>query len=129
MTGHVAGEMEAVPRVSRHPDGPRSPVRAFFQILAWDRPDRFATDFTTAAFEAFRDRVAPLLAGAPPCGPRASQPLPAPLVDAERERGEQALRLVGFDPAMAARSLLTVLEAGETNPGPVLTALTGGEPR
>lgn len=90
--------------------------------LAWARPDRFSTDFTRCSFEAFRDRAAPLLAGTGAAGA-----LPAPLVAAERQRGEQALGLVGFDPALAARSLLAVLAAGETDPGPVLGALTGAE--
>jgi methionyl-tRNA synthetase len=89
--------------------------------LAWDRPGSFATDFTRESFEAFRDRVQPLLAGA-----GGSAPAPGPLLNAERERGEQALRLVGFDPALAARSLLSLLAAGE-DPGPVLAALTGAD--
>jgi len=90
--------------------------------LAWGRPDRCSTDFTHVSFEAFRERVSPLLAGAGGAGP-----LPASLLAAERQRGERALGLVGFDPALAARSLLAVLAAGETNPGPVLAALTGAE--
>jgi len=90
--------------------------------LAWGRPDRYSTDFTRSSFEAFRDRVTPLLAGA---GARVAAALPAPLVEAERQRGEKALGLVGFDPALAARSLLAVLASGGIDPGPVLSALTG----
>ena len=36
-------------------------VRLF---LAWDRPDRYRSDFTFNSFRAFADRVEPLLAGA-----------------------------------------------------------------
>ncbi|HEV7804823.1 MAG TPA: class I tRNA ligase family protein [Solirubrobacteraceae bacterium] len=94
-------------------------VRLF---LSWDRPDRRATDFTRASFDAFRDRVRPLLRGrALPVAP-----LPAQLTAAERARGEQALELVGFDPALAARSMLALLESG-AEPGAVLAALTGTE--
>jgi hypothetical protein len=50
--------------------------------------------------------------------------LPAPLADAERERGEHALELVGFDPALAARSLVSLLAAGR-EPGLILAAVTG----
>jgi methionyl-tRNA synthetase len=92
-------------------------VRLF---LAWDRPDRRATDFTRASFEAFREHVRPLLYGRP----EAVLSLPAPLVAAERRRGEQALELVGFDPALAARSMLSLLASG-SEAGPVLTSLTG----
>ncbi len=96
-------------------------VRLF---LAWDRPDRRATDFTRASFEAFANHARPLLYG----HPRAAGSLPAALVDAERARGEQALELVGFDPALAARSMLSLLASG-AEVGPVLTALTGIDSR
>jgi methionyl-tRNA synthetase len=69
--------------------------------LAWDRPDRYQSDFTMAAFEHFRDRVAPLLTGALGC-----EPQPAELVDAELVRGLDALRPGGYDSALAARCLL-----------------------
>lgn len=69
--------------------------------LAWDRPDRYQSDFTMAAFEHFRDQVAPLLAGT---ADRAAQP--AELVDAELTRGLDALRPGGYDSALAARCLL-----------------------
>lgn len=94
--------------------------------LAWDRPDRFASDFTRAGFEAFRDRVQRLLAEER-AGERDRSHLAAPLIRAERERGEQALQLVGFDPALAARSVLSLLAAGERDLGPVLAALAGGD--
>lgn len=90
--------------------------------LAWDRPDRRATDFTRAGFDAFAAHVRPLLHGR-----RDPQPaLAGPLVAAERARGEQALTLAAFDPALAARSMLALLQAGAT-PGPVLSALTGAD--
>ena len=90
--------------------------------LAWDRPDRAQTDFTRESFEAFRDFVGPLLADA---GDVDATRLPQPLVPAERRRGELALQLVGFDAALAARSLLNLLAAGARERGPLLTALTG----
>jgi methionyl-tRNA synthetase len=94
-------------------------VRLF---LSWDRPDRRATDFTRASYDAFARRVRPLLHG----GALPVAPLPAELVAAERARGEQALRLVGFDPALAARSMLSLLQSG-ADAGAVLGALTGAD--
>jgi methionyl-tRNA synthetase len=93
--------------------------------LAWDRPDRAATDFTRESFEAFRDFVRPLLSGDGQCSPPPQ--LPPALLRAERRRGERALELVGFDAALAARSLLSLLAAGTRERGPLLTALTGAE--
>lgn len=90
--------------------------------LAWDRPDRYASDFTWDSFHAFRDRVAPLLRDRAPVP--AYRPLPAATAAAERQRGLAALRLPGFDPALAARSLLALLAGG--HPGePLLSCLTG----
>jgi methionyl-tRNA synthetase len=88
--------------------------------LAWDRPDRASTDFTMESFAAFRDDVGRLLSG----GVRPGS-LPAPLLRAERARGERALELTGFDPSLAARSLVSLLAAGECDPGPILAAVTG----
>lgn len=90
--------------------------------LAWDRPDRAATDFTRESFEAFRDFVGPLLSG-----DGHPSPLPSSLLPAERTRGERALELVGFDAALATRSLLNLLAAGVRERGPLLTALIGAE--
>jgi methionyl-tRNA synthetase len=92
--------------------------------LAWDRPDRAQTDFTHESFEAFRDFVTPLLSDADLVD---SAPLPSSLVPAERRRGERALELVGFDAALAVRSLLSLLAAGTRERGPLLAALTGEE--
>jgi methionyl-tRNA synthetase len=72
--------------------------------LAWDGPDRYQSDFTMAGYEAFRDRVEPLLAGQ-----ATGDPLPAPLDAANLTRGLQALRPDRFDPALAARCLLASL--------------------
>lgn len=88
--------------------------------LAWDRPDRGATDFTLASFEAFRRRARRLLYGRPP----QAGALAAPLAVAERARGERALELVGFDPALAARSMVSLLGTAGAEVGPVLGAIT-----
>lgn len=93
-------------------------VRLF---LAWDRPDRYRSDFTWNKFRAFSDRVTPLLSGTAPV----TRPLDPALARAELARGEDALRLPGFDPALAARSLLTLLEGGVRETGSLLPALTG----
>jgi methionyl-tRNA synthetase len=95
--------------------------------LAWDRPDRYQSDFTMAAFEHFRDRVAPLLAGTTDC-----QPQPAELVDAELTRGLNALRPGGYDSALAARCLLaTAGSPGDPRWQQLRAAIagTGGGPR
>jgi methionyl-tRNA synthetase len=72
--------------------------------LAWDRPDRYQSDFTMAAYRAFRDRVAPLLAGT-----AQTDPLPAALATADLARGMDALRPQAFDPSLAVRCLLANL--------------------
>jgi methionyl-tRNA synthetase len=89
--------------------------------LAWNRPDRFGSDFTRDSFEAFADHVRPLLAGKAD----RSGGLPAPLLDVEHRRGERALDFIGFDPPLAARSLLTLLAAGHEEAEPLRGALTG----
>ncbi|MEY2440950.1 MAG: methionyl-tRNA synthetase [bacterium] len=94
--------------------------------LSWDRPDRRATDFTRASYHAFAELVRPLLYGRPDAGRAA---LPAQLTSAERGRGEQALELAEFDPALAARSMLSLLQSGVTDVGDVLRALTGVDTR
>ncbi len=89
--------------------------------LAWDRPDRYRSDFTWHSFQAFADRVKPLLAD----GVGAPQTLDPALAARELARGEAALRPAGFDPALAARSLIALLEGGVRDTGHLLTALTG----
>ena len=76
--------------------------------LAWDGPHSYSSDFTMAGYQAFRDRVAPLLAGTASAGP-----LPAPLDSADLFRGLHALRPESFDPALAVRCLLANLGGGQ----------------
>jgi methionyl-tRNA synthetase len=89
--------------------------------LSWDRPDRYESDFTREAYLAFCDWVRPLLAGSPPAGSR----LPAELAPAELERAARALRLSGFDSALATRCLLNALSTGVGTDSAPLRALTG----
>jgi methionyl-tRNA synthetase len=72
--------------------------------LAWDGPDRYQSNFTMASYQAFRDRVAPLLAGT-----AAADPLPAPLASADLARARDALRPEAYDPGLAVRCLLANL--------------------
>lgn len=96
--------------------------------LAWDRPDRYGSDFTMPAFRDFATRVAPLLAKArtPDQGDPVAQAA-ARLAPVEVTRGIQALRPEGFDAALAARCLITALENGHDG-GDLRDALTGGSP-
>lgn len=89
--------------------------------LSWDRPDRYTSDFTHASYEAFCDYVRPLLEG------KASTDLPGVLSAAELERAEHALRLTGFDAALAVRCLFNALGTGAGADSIALTALTGRE--
>jgi methionyl-tRNA synthetase len=104
-----------------HKEDP-SIVRLF---LAWDRPDRYRSDFTWHSFRAFADRVEPLLADLDGDTAIATQTLDQTLAQRELARGEAALRPAGFDPALAARSLIGLLEGGVRDTGHLLTALTG----
>jgi methionyl-tRNA synthetase len=88
--------------------------------LSWDRPDRYETDFTHTSFQAFCDYLRPLLDGSPQSGG-----LPRALAAAELERAEQALRLPGFDSALAIRSLVSALTAGAGGDSLALAALAG----
>jgi methionyl-tRNA synthetase len=72
--------------------------------LAWDGPDRYQSNFTMAGYQAFRERVAPLLDGTV-----AADPLPAPLATADLARAFDALRPQGYDPGLAVRCLLANL--------------------
>ncbi|WP_018353150.1 class I tRNA ligase family protein [Longispora albida] len=90
--------------------------------LAWDRPDRYSSDFTREAYEAFRDYVRPMVYGEATATPS----LPPVLAAAELRRGLAALELPRFDPPLAARSLLSLLAAG-ADAGPLFEALTGQE--
>ncbi len=93
--------------------------------LSWDRPDRYESDFTEESFTAFCRYVRPLLAGSTPRPGR----LPAALAEAELLRAERALDLVGFDSALAVRSLLSALSTGAGHDSPALAALAGREHR
>ena len=66
--------------------------------LCWDRPQPYESDFTVAGYREFRERYGGLRDGAaPPTGT---------LADQDALRAEHALRLPGFDAALAARCLL-----------------------
>ncbi|MEU4191452.1 class I tRNA ligase family protein [Kribbella sp. NPDC026611] len=88
--------------------------------LAWDRPDRYASDFTESSYREFEAWVRPLLDGAVRV-----PALPAALAEADVQRGTAALRLRGFDPALAARSVLNGLAAGAPGARELLAILTG----
>jgi len=89
--------------------------------LSWDRPDRYESDFTHESYRAFCEYVRPMLDGSPPAG----SGLPARLAAAELERAERALRLPGFDSALAVRSLLAALSTGTGTDSVAMAALTG----
>jgi methionyl-tRNA synthetase len=93
-------------------------VRLF---LSWDRPDRYTSDFTHASYQAFCDYVRPLLDG------KIRTDLPSVLSAAELERAEHALRLTGFDAALAIRCLMNALGTGVGADSIALSALTGRE--
>lgn len=103
--------------------------------LAWDRPDRYESNFTDASYRAFGEWVRPLLdrgplAAAPVAPPdMPTRTLPAALAAAELERAERALHLTAFDPALAVRGLLAALSTGTGTDSVALAALTGREPR
>ncbi|MFF1816803.1 class I tRNA ligase family protein [Kribbella sp. NPDC058245] len=92
-------------------------VRLF---LAWERPDRYQSDFRQHSFEAFSRYAEPLLAGLR----TVSEPLDPALAAIELARGEAALTPIAFDPPLAARCLLTLL-AGGADTGSLRAALTG----
>jgi methionyl-tRNA synthetase len=93
--------------------------------LAWDRPDRYESDFTHEGYRAFCDYARPLLDGTGPAGAG----LPAVLARAELERAEHALRLSQFDAALAVRCVLAALTAGTGVDSVALAALAGRDPQ
>lgn len=99
--------------------------------LSWDRPDRYESDFTHESYQAFCDWVRPLLdrattgATTDAAAGAATGGLPAALAAAELERAGQALRLPGFDSALAVRCLLAALSGGAGADSAPLTALAG----
>jgi methionyl-tRNA synthetase len=86
-------------------------VRMF---MLWDRPDRYESGFTRAAYDQFRDwaRGAVQAGGA----------LPPDLIDAELRRAGHALEFTSFDPGLALRCLLA---AGADRAPQLFAALTG----
>jgi methionyl-tRNA synthetase len=91
--------------------------------LSWDRPDRYESDFTYESYQAFCDYIRPLLDG----DGVGNAALPTALVAAELERAEWALRLQGFDSALAIRCTVAALAAGTGLDSAPLAALAGRE--
>ena len=104
-------------------------VRLF---LSWDRPDRYETNFTHEAYQAFCDYVRPLLdraaRGGSGAAATAQGALPPVLAAGEIERAEHALRPAQFDSALAVRCLIAALAAGSGADSAALAALAGREP-
>jgi methionyl-tRNA synthetase len=90
-------------------------VRAFVSL---DRPDRYESDFTPAAFAAFRDTFAQALDGRLPG-------MPGPLADLELERATDALRPASFDSALAVRCALAAAQVRPDRAGAVLRLVAG----
>lgn len=93
-------------------------VRAF---VSWDRPDSYDSDFLPEAFDAFKRRYADALAGD---GGVADDRL----ADIELTRGEHALRLDHFDPALAVRAALSAAGRRPARAARLLAPVTGTEP-
>jgi methionyl-tRNA synthetase len=90
-------------------------VRLF---LSWNRPDRDETSFSISTFEAFAARVRDALQRAPLDDADV-------LAELEVQRAESALRLPGFDPALAVTALLSALERGHPAAHRVLEHVAG----
>jgi methionyl-tRNA synthetase len=95
-------------------------VRAF---LAWDRPDHHGTDFTMAAYTAFREHFRGVVDGYE-VTPKAFA-AGSPLVELEVARGERALRPEFFDPSLAVRCALNALPSGDQRARRLLGHITG----
>ncbi|MFG1818364.1 hypothetical protein ACGFIF_31690 [Kribbella sp. NPDC049174] len=87
--------------------------------LAWNRPDRYPTDFTLSAYRQFEAYVRPLLDGAGRSTP------PAALTEEDLRRAAAALHPHAFDPPLAVRSVLTALAANAPAAETLLPILTG----
>jgi methionyl-tRNA synthetase len=102
-----------------HPDRDADLLRLF---LCWHRPDRRQTDFSIETWAAFTEWAGPVVRAVDNAvegqGPDAvsAAVLPPALADAELDRAEAALRPAGFDPALAARCVLSVLAADPGSP-------------
>jgi methionyl-tRNA synthetase len=89
--------------------------------LCWDRPDRYESDFTRAGYDAFRDRAEQILSAAP-------EPAAVPWSSSQDAvRAEHALRLAGFDPALAVRCALSAAAGDRQRAMAVLAQLASGE--
>ncbi len=88
--------------------------------LAWNHPDRYASEFTLSSHRQFEAYVRPPLDGA-----TKDPALPAALAEAAVQRGAAALRPHGFDPALAVRAALSGLAAGASGAEQLLSVLIG----
>jgi methionyl-tRNA synthetase len=86
-------------------------VRMF---MLWDRPDRYESGFTRAAYAQFQDWMQAAV--------RSGGTLPPDLVDPEIRRAGHALEFTAFDPGLALRCLLA---AGPEHAPRLFGALTG----
>jgi methionyl-tRNA synthetase len=87
-------------------------------FLLWDRPDRYESEFTRAAYDQFRDWAQAAV--------RSGGTLPPDLVGPEIRRTEHALEFTSFDPGLALRCLLA---AGAERAPRLFGALTGDAER
>ncbi len=90
-------------------------VRMF---MLWDRPDRYETGFTKAAYDQFRGWVHAAI--------RSGGALPPDLVEPELRRAGHALEFTSFDPGLALRCLLA---AGTQRAPRLFGSLTGDAER
>lgn len=95
--------------------------------LCWDRPDRYESDFTPAAYRAFCAWAEPLLAGTRTTG-RWSDVVPVDVARNDLLRATRALDLPGFDPALAVRCLLGAAAADPAGVLRLLSTVTGDTP-
>jgi methionyl-tRNA synthetase len=90
-------------------------VRMF---MCWDRPDRYESGFTRAAYDHFQDWAQATM--------QAGGSLPADLADAEILRAGHALEFGSFDPGLALRCLLAAgPDKGQGQASALFAALTG----
>jgi methionyl-tRNA synthetase len=90
-------------------------VRAF---VSWDRPDRYQSDFTMSGYRAFHDQYVQAALG------RGGH-LTGALAEAELVRGESALQLDHFDPAVAVRAALATAASCPERAGRLLGLIAG----
>jgi methionyl-tRNA synthetase len=90
-------------------------VRAY---VSWDRPDSFESDFTPAAYAAFRERYERAVRGD-------GDDVAPELADLELDRGERALLPGSFDPPLAVRAGLAAFRARPDRAAALLGLVTG----